>query len=296
MLENFKPMLAGKVPEQGRILFPSLASPKLDGIRCVVNPNGVLTRSLKPIPNAFIRASLELHKGWHLDGELMTYNPDGSPRGFNEIQSDVMSATGQPDFQYLVFDSYLNPQAPFTQRWSQLRKEFTQTNIVRLIHQVPLQDADELDKFEEAMLSAGFEGVMLRHPNAPYKFGRSTTREAYLLKLKRFTDDEAVFVGCEAMMHNANEATTNALGHTERSSAASGLVRLETMGVLIGAHPTFGPIEVGTGFTEAQRKDIWDNRLKYIGRKFTFKYQAFGSGNKPRLPVFKGWRDPRDMS
>jgi len=35
---------------------------------------------------------------------------------------------------------------------------------------------------------------MLRHPQSPYKQGRSTPKEAYLLKVKRFSDGEAVIV------------------------------------------------------------------------------------------------------
>ena len=43
-------------------------------------------------------------------------------------------------------------------------------------------------------------------PNAPYKQGRSTVREGYLLKVKTFLDDEATVVRFEERMHNGNEA------------------------------------------------------------------------------------------
>ena len=47
--------------------------------------------------------------------------------------------------------------------------------------QAPTQLAD----WEQRYLAQGYEGVMLRHPAGPYKPGRSTAREAWLLKLKR---------------------------------------------------------------------------------------------------------------
>jgi hypothetical protein len=45
-----------------------------------------------------------------------------------------------------------------------------------------------------------------------------------------------------------------------------------------------------SGFTMKQRKQIWRERKKIMGRIFTYKYQAHGMKNKPRFDTFKGWR------
>lgn len=61
------------------------------------------------------------------------------------------------------------------------------------------------------MLEAGYEGLILRHPLAPYKQGRSTVKEGYLPVSKRFVDDEATIRNCFEREHNGNEATVDEL-------------------------------------------------------------------------------------
>jgi hypothetical protein len=39
------PLLAGKVTDTSKLNYPVLASRKLDGIRCIMTPEGALTRS-----------------------------------------------------------------------------------------------------------------------------------------------------------------------------------------------------------------------------------------------------------
>jgi hypothetical protein len=97
-------------------------------------------------------------------------------------------------------------------------------------------------------------------------------------------------------MINANEAKTNALGHSQRSLRKDGMVPAGDMGVMICDHPTFGVIRIGAGFTHAQRLTFWNNQNHYKGMTIKFKYQDFGVLKKPRLPVFLGFRDKRDIS
>ena len=67
-------------------------------------------------------------------------------------------------------------------------------------------------------------------PDGPYKCGRSTVREGYLLKLKRFADGEAVILGCCEQMHNANAAQQDAFGRTKRSSHKDNKIGKATLG------------------------------------------------------------------
>jgi DNA ligase-1 len=48
--------------------------------------------------------------------------------------------------------------------------------------------------------------------------------------------------------------------------------------------------QVGSGFTDAQRREIWDNQSAYLGKMATVKYQEFSALGVPRFPVFKGFR------
>ena len=66
-----KPMLASKCENPHLLPFPVLATPKLDGIRCLKLGGKALTRSFKPISNRFAREWIEANLPDGVDGELM---------------------------------------------------------------------------------------------------------------------------------------------------------------------------------------------------------------------------------
>ncbi len=139
------------------------------------------------------------------------------------------------------------------------------------------------------------EGLILRSPSAPYKYGRSTLREQGLLKMKPWEDAEATVIGCTEEMHNANEATTNERGNTQRSSHQSGKIPKGTLGTLVVRSPLWPKdFEIGTGCTAHERFHFWHN--KPIGKIVKFSYIAAGGYDVPRHAVFKGFRSPEDMS
>jgi DNA ligase-1 len=145
-------------------------------------------------------------------------------------------------------------------------------------------------KLEAEMLEQGYEGLILRDGHAPYKMGRSTVKEGYLLKLKRFTDAEFEVIGFEERMHNANEASTNELGRTKRSSCMAGLEGRGDLGALVVRRAGGLVFNVGTGLNDADRQEIWNHQDKYLGQMAKVKYFAIGMKDAPRHPVFLGWR------
>lgn len=54
----FKPLLAYTVKDADKLDYPQMASPKLDGIRCVMQDDMPVSRTLKPIPNHYIQDEL----------------------------------------------------------------------------------------------------------------------------------------------------------------------------------------------------------------------------------------------
>jgi DNA ligase-1 len=168
---------------------------------------------------------------------------------------------------------------------------------VKLLPQTLILDAEQLSAYEDAMVSTGFEGVMLRSPEGLYKFGRSTTNEGYLLKLKRFSDSEAVVIGFEEKMHNSNEATTDERGYTKRSSHQENLVPMNTLGALLVRDvKTSIEFSIGSGFDDLTRKKVWDLKSAYLGQLVTYKhFELGGVKEKPRFPTFKAFRDKRDV-
>ncbi len=305
-----KPLLACNEPlDLARLTYPILASPKLDGIRCIIRDGSPVSRTFKPIANRHIRRFLEeqqLPNGF--DGELMTYEGTGlmmKPDNFQGVSSKVMSYDGKPTFMYNVFDwvrDEMGVSEPYAIRYANLlelvSRRFSQGTLenITIVPQHQCSSVEEVLAYEEAQLKMGHEGVILRSPLGRYKCGRSTLNEGILLKLKRFEDSEAKVIGFEQLMHNSNEATTDALGHTERSSHQAGMVGMGVLGALIVKAEGFADtFKIGTGFTAEDREVIWKMKESYVLRLAKFKFQSFGTKDKPRCPVFIGWRDKEDM-
>ena len=293
----FKPMLAASCDDLDALKYPLSVSPKLDGIRCVILEGVATSRSLKPIPNQFIQSVLARHDLNGLDGELMVAG------SFQDVTSGIMSVEGCPDFTFFVFDDATNPSEGFQSRDRRAHERVLRLGHprVKYVPQTLVHSKEVLTAVSAENLALGYEGVMVRSPNGPYKQGRATFKEGYLTKLKPFEDAEAVIVGFEERMHNANEATTNALGRTERSSHKANLVPMGTLGALIVKNDTLWPgrtFNLGTGFTDAQRAQYWLIAVKkdLLGATVKFRYQAIGTKDAPRIPVFLGFRDVRDLS
>jgi DNA ligase-1 len=292
-----KPMLACD-HDPDKLRFPLFASPKLDGLRGLVHEGKLLSRSLKPIPNRHVSKILSDPIFNGLDGELIA----GSPTAHNCMQACTSFFMAQDkvsdDWSFRVFDLHDRTES------YDVRVELLADRVLAPVsHHIVLHtsavisDHDELLAYEAEQLAAGYEGLILRCPNSPYKFGRSTVKEGYLLKVKRFVDNEAVILGFEEQMFNGNEATTNELGRTKRSSHKAGLVGKDTLGALLVRDlKTDVEFSIGTGLDDAVRRHIWGTRDEHLGKLVKYKSFPIGVKDAPRHPVFLGFRDARDMS
>ncbi len=295
-MKNFKPMLAGKCEDINKLTLPVLASPKLDGVRAVVLDGRLMARSLKEIPNTHVQKMFQnLPEG--LDGELIMGDPT-APDAYRKTVSCVMSDDALPTALGLhLFDNFACKEN-FPNRLQSVvdicRRRISEG--LTLVEHRLLETVAELEMFESQCLAQGYEGVMVRSLDGPYKFGRSTAREGYLLKIKRFLDSEAVVLDTIELQHNENEATTNELGHTQRSTCKAGKVPGGVLGALtVKDRLSRVCFEIGTGFTAEERASLWKERSKLVGKTVKYKYFPTGSLDKPRFPVFLGWRDGRDL-
>lgn len=306
---KFKPLLSAtydacKFNFDGR---PWLASPKLDGIRAIVRDGVVVSRNLKALPNLYVQS---LFQGLeHYDGELIVGEPT-APDCYLATSSGVKSRLGEPDVWFHVFDHVESPLSRFKDRLDRLRPGLN-SRCTR-VYQREVRTYEDFLKFEVDCLERGYEGVMLRDPDAVYKMGRSTLKEGILVKVKRMATDEATVIGVEELMHNENEATTDALGHTKRSSHAAGKVAGGTLGKLVcefkedvngEVHGIKYSFKVGTvfrigtgkGLTAALRQKMWNEWPSWIGRKVSFDHFPIGIKDAPRLPSLKGERISEDV-
>jgi DNA ligase-1 len=299
---KFKPMLAAAVDDIEELVYPLIATPKIDGIRCFTLPSDnyscrPVTRSLKDIPNRHIRQAISKSLPPGLDGELII-----AGAAFHKSASGIMSFDGQPDFQFHIFDRLENL---IDERWHrgvltkyELRLESIHAvslpTFCHIVEHTVVRDPKELQDYEERCIAMGHEGVCLRAPHSPYKFGRSSMKEHWLLKMKRFSDGEAMVIGYEELMRNHNAPEINALGYQERSTHSAGMEASGVLGALVVRDiVTEQEFKVGSGFNAADRAKLWIERDQLKGRILTYKHQPHGAKDLPRTPIFKAWRGMR---
>jgi DNA ligase 1 len=304
-MTTFKPLLAATCEDISTLRYPVLASPKLDGIRCVKLNGKAFSRKLKPIPNDFVRTWIESNLPDGIDGELMLRDHRAS---FSDVSSAIMSRDGEPDFQFCAFDLLLpalgsETIVPFKTRfgnlidWARAWQGHERLDRSHILNHALIANVEQMRALVDRHAAEGFEGTMVRHPEGRYKFGRSTVKEGILLKIKAFADEEATVIGVVEQMHNANEATVDNLGHTKRSSAKAGKRGTGKLGALVCRLEDGTEFEIGSGFTDAQRIELWElaGSGKGAPGPVKFKHQpppgGRQPGEKPRFPVFLGWRE-----
>jgi len=277
-----------------KLRFPVLATLKLDGIRALRLDGSLLSRTRKPIPNKSIRErSLVMPGGF--DMEL--WNPS---LRYDEIESIVMSRE-HPDsdkIQFHVLD-WFGVADSYCARIRKLEDVLYSDLAYLCICEMPLQcnTAFELQQFFLRSEQDQGEGICFRLLNSPYKQGRSTLKEQYLVKLARYHYSEATIVGFMEQMENSNCKTTSRLGLSERSSHGENMIGKNTLGALQCQLPSSQIITIGTGvgLTNALRSSIWQNQQHFLGRTVKFKHKPHGQKNLPRSPIFVGFRNTIDI-
>jgi DNA ligase-1 len=263
-----------------------------------------VTRSLKPIPNHFIRNTLEKFVADHpefegMDGELIVGFPNLETT-YNTTNSAVMRHDGEPEFVFYAFD-LVRESVGAAERSVRLKAQFEfledAPQWLYFLPQKLIANQDELEAYYNQALDQGYEGVMLKLPDGPYKFGRASAKEQYLLKVKPFADSEATILEVYEAMHNGNEAFTNELGHTERSSHQENKTGLGMIGGFVVKDPNFAePFKVSAGtLTHEERRALWPQASQLVGKLLKYRYLNKGIKNVPRHGRFIGWRSPLDM-
>lgn len=270
---------------------PYFVSFKLDGVRCILKDGVAYSRKLLPFPNlALQEKAKELYAAGlnNLDGELIL-GDTLAKSVFSSTTSCVTSINGEiHGLRYYVFD--IVTQAPFNER-IEMMKDISHP-FITVIDQYFYEDIESLLQLEADYISKGGEGLICKSPDSPYKFGRSTLKENYAVKLKRFSDSEAKILEVLPLYSNNNSAEKDDLGYTKRSTKQAGLIKQETMGALL-VEDAYSNIQfsIGSGFTAETRKYVWDNKDAYIGKHIKYKYYPVGIKEKPRFPTFLSFVD-----
>ena len=298
--ELFNPMLAGE-GVVGEISYPKLASPKLNGVRGLIQNNTLYARSLKPIVNNFVQdyfSGRPVLNG--LDGELVV-GYFGDKAVFTRTTSGVMSQDGEPDVRLYVFD-YLTDTTkhlPFKDRNSIAKQLVQRLGDGRTVwvRQKLVHNDEEMQAFAKATLDLGFEGLVLRCPNALYKHGRSTDKEGTFLRFVPWHTSEAVILDVLEGEINGNESVVNELGYLKKSSAKAGKIPSGQAGSFkvqdLKTKAIFHMPVPGDEFQKA----VWSTRGWWASKQIIrYKYKDGVKGDIPRYAQYEGLRAVEDMS
>ena len=257
--------------------FPVLATPKVDGFRFLKVGGKALTRSMQPVRNRYVREWIEANLPDGIDGEITV------GEHFHNAQKALGTEGGAPDFKLHLFDFVTDNLAkPYAERVKELKTWWRNTDpwwkstdesmdyLVRVLSPVRIDNEEQLERYEADCLARGYEGVMLRHPGGPYKCGRSTEAEGYLVKVKRFVDAEAEVLG------TFESFNAGLLGGFICRAEDGSEFRVKAAGV-------------------GDLASAWGKRDSYVGKRLRYRYQPVGMLNAPRFPVMLGIRASWDM-
>ena len=192
----FAPMLAQKYPTR-QPKFPCALQPKLDGVRCIGQPDALWTRKntgVTSVPHIKheVMELLSKHRDiLALDGELYLH-------GWPLPKINGLARRHKPDaescqLEYHVFDCELKYAAAFESRQRRLSELRDLPACIKIVRTDRCEDVDDLDFLHHRYVRLGYEGTMIRDLDAIYQHKRTTA----LLKRKDFHEEEATITGIE---------------------------------------------------------------------------------------------------
>lgn len=304
MIKIMKAPTRSVAPMMHLLKYPLIASPKLDGFRAPGVGGRIVSKTLRPFANKFAQRMLVSPRVNNLDGELTVGSPVDDETGdvVRRTSSGLTSFEGEPDLHWHLFDDFTNHEISFSRRNAGLMQrrlllpEWLR-NRTFIVEQRLIYDEASLLTFEGEVLALGYEGLMLRDPKAPYKFGRCTLKQGYLLKFKRFTDGEAKVLSIEEGEVNGNEATVRSDGIKRRSTKKENMRPSGMIGCLHCKDLKTGKlIEVGPGkMTHKERREWFENPDCIIQKIITYRQFPTSAFSKPRFPTFQNVRPRIDL-
>ena len=267
-------------------------SRKYDGIRCIYQekrPGVIYTREGNELIGfEHIEADIETlidrmkedpvfanvaPEELFVDGELFS-----DSIGFNEIQGIVLSKTNVDIRKKRQVHLKLFAIGPVNDTYDMVRF-FEIRDIFRgLVSIDPIEylkvnnDPQEIMDYTRRFVDEGFEGLMLRHPHIPYEWRRSNA----LLKSKLINETVASLTiigykpGKEGTKYENTLGAFTCVGTVVDPIFTDGKVKKGIFDVTC---------DVGSGFSDEERKEIWQDPEAYIGKEIIINYQCMSQNS-----------------
>ncbi|MFT4165406.1 MAG: ATP-dependent DNA ligase [Microlunatus sp.] len=185
-----QPMLAASAPDPtaalAKVGSPAYADVKLDGIRVQVHRKGdevrIFSRSLDDIterlPEVAEAVRALLAQELVLDGEVLALRQDGRPESFQLIAAQTATqeqgtlALRAFFFDLLYHDGHSLLETPLRERVADLERLLPpELRVERAL----VDTSEDLTAVFDAAVARGFEGVVVKAPDAGYAAGRRQT-------------------------------------------------------------------------------------------------------------------------
>lgn len=276
------PMLAQDFNKhKNKICFPCYIQPKLDGYRCIYNAISKKMTSRQGKEFTIIKKSKVLFKELEnitcknehsnnliLDGELYihggTFEHLGILRKIKELSVDDLEILNK--IEYHVYD-IVDENLSFRERNEILQKLF-ENNKFKMIKYVEtniVNDYEKLDKIYLKFTSEdNYEGAIVRNSDGKY---RCKFRSMDLLKRKDFEDSEFTIINFTF----EKDITGND----------------ENLIVWICENNNKQIFNVRPQGTREERQKLYNEGVKYIGKKLWVKYFELTDAGVPRFPTTK---------
>lgn len=244
-------------------------STKIDGCRCIAiksnNTFKFFSRQGKPFLTLdnLIQPLLDQTKGIDdiiFDGEVCLVDSNGK-EDFQGIMKQIKKKDHTiPNPKFKIFDVLTKDEFylcggtyTFEERYNKLKEIITDCDTLDVLEQHDFNE-ESFAILQEKVKEEGWEGLMLRRADVPYK----NKRTDHLLKVKSFLDDE----------YKVLETINGPFAYTEKGT---GQKEEEMMTAVIVEHKGY-KVQVGSGWSIDQRREYFKNPSDIIGKTINIQY------------------------
>lgn len=291
-----------------KMRFPVWGFAKIDGVRAQHFHGFLAGRSMDAFKNTALVAKFTnpMYEGFDgeltIDGRLTGDDLCSLTTGLVNRAKLKKGETELPTNAVLNLFDWLHPDVvglKYGERYEALALylEALDDHPLHLLPYTVINNAEEARAFA-AEMSAIYEGAIFRDPEALHKSGRATEKLNDFWRDKPVSDKDCIITGFEEAQENQNEAKTNSLGRTERSSHKENKVGNGMVGTVLAVDVLSGqPIRLGPGsLKHEERIAAFNDPTLIVGHPAKYRSLDTGVQAAPRHARFVTLRARADMT